>query len=230
LLLMALYSANLSTERRADALLSDVRSLRTNVSSEKDALAILHRYGPEEPSVASGFCVSTTAGRSVILGNDTLNWLGRKSRVLRPFGNRVWSVEVTVLTENGRVCSVLYSVQALRSDGNWQVVVHAYDQADSSSRMYRPSPYETSARVYKSMFELRAQLTLRATAEQRERALGFALSCLARFGGCQQPCELLPSAWLDYQGEAHQNGWEVPPEEISGRCKSLPSSAMGEVR
>jgi hypothetical protein len=219
---MVVYFANLSTERRADALLPEVRGLRTNVSSEKDALAILHRYGPQGPSVASGFCVSTTAGRSVTLRNDTLNWLGQKSQILRPFGNRVWSVEVVVLTENGRLCSVLYLVQALRSDGNWQVMVYAYDEGDSSSRMYSPSPYETSARVYKSMFELRAKLTLSATAEQRERALGFDLSCLARFGGCQQPCEILPSAWLDYQGEAHENGWEIPPQEISGRCKSLP--------
>jgi hypothetical protein len=220
--LLTLYGVNLSIARRADALLREARGLRTNGSSEQDTLAVLDRFGPEEPGVASGFCISTTAGRSVVLGNDTLNWLGRESRLLRPFGNGVWSVEVTVLTENGRVCSVLYYVQALRSDENWEVTVQATDVGDPSSRMYGPTPYDTSVRVYKGTIGLSVKLTPQATAEQREHALGFDLSCLTRFAGCQQPCGLLPSAWLDYQREAHENGWEVPPEDVNDqRCKSV---------
>jgi hypothetical protein len=38
-------------------------------------------------------------------------------------------------------------------------------------------------------------LTPTSTATERQQAYGFNLTCLARFGGCKDSSELLPSAW-----------------------------------
>jgi hypothetical protein len=54
-----------------------------------------------------------------------------------------------------------------------------------------------------------AQVYPEGTQDHRQHACDFDLTCLAQFGGCRGICELMPSAWVDYQKEAQKKGWEA---------------------
>jgi hypothetical protein len=127
------------------------------------------------------------------------------------------------VTDHDRVCAVLYFLRALRSDRVREVSVHVYDQQNLLTPPYSQPPYEVSARLYKDSLDFTTKVTVDATSEQRQHALDFDLSCLSHVGGCQQPCELMPSVWFDYQRRARAEGLAVPPDELGDpRCKRLP--------
>ena len=91
------YVLNLRTKRKAEALLRDARTLEIGKSTEEDVQRIVARYGGESGLVGSGYYDPSAKPHSVYVANSGLNWLGRTSRLLRPFGNRHWSVEVAFL-------------------------------------------------------------------------------------------------------------------------------------
>jgi hypothetical protein len=220
---VVLCVANLRAERKAASLLRDLRKVQIGESTEIDVQHILGSYGLQQWGVTSGFCKSADAGYAAVVRNDALDRLGLRSSALRPFGNRAWSAEAVVLTDHDRVCAVLYFLRALRSDGVREVSVHVYDQQNLSNPFYRQPPYDVSARVYKDSLDFTTRLTIDSTNDQRQHALDFDLSCLSRVGGCRQPCELMPSVWLDYQRRARAEGLALPPDEFSDpRCKRVP--------
>jgi len=49
-----------------------------------------------------------------------------------------------------------------------------------------------------------------ATAEQRQHAYAFSLTCLVKPGrGCDLPCDYLPLAWKDWESELKSEGWKL---------------------
>lgn len=211
----AVYFANLRAERRAEALLRAAHTLEIGKSTEQDVQQIVNRHGGGKWGTVSGLCSSASAGQSAVVDSGGLNWLGLKNAAFRPFGNRYWSVETVFLTSKGRVCAVLYFVRGLRADGNYEVSVRVYYQQDLSTPAYTQPPYYVFTRIYKNALDFSVAFTTEATEIQRQHALDFDLSCLSRFGGCREGCEIMPSAWLDVKGDAKENGWTIPADELA---------------
>lgn len=219
------YVLNLRTKRKAEALLRDARTLEIGKSTEEDVQRIVARYGGESGLVGSGYCDPSAKPHSVYVANSGLNWLGRTSRLLRPFGNRHWSVEVAFLMNHERLCAVVYHVRAFRSDGVWEIAVRADYQERSESPVYTQPPYQVSARIFKNFLDFTTSFTTDATEVQRQHALDFDLTCLTRWQGCRAPCELMRSAWLDYQENARKQGLEMRHDELDdSRCTKLAES------
>jgi len=217
------YASNLQTQRQTDALFLDLKGLKIGESTDKEVRRIVQRYGGEAGLTASGFCnPQDDDGHSVAISNGTLNWLGQRSPLLRPFGNRVWTASAVFLTSNGNVCGILYFVRAFRGDGMSEVAVDVnYLQAFSSLDFTGP-PYLVDIYMRKGFLSFKTTLTTNASAEQRTHALDINLTCLSHAGGCRTGCEIMPSAWLDFQRQAQSQGWPLPAEEQGdSRCKKL---------
>jgi hypothetical protein len=81
------------------------------------------------------------------------------------------------------------------------------------------TPYAVSLGSMKGTQYVRSKVTTKATDGQVQRAFKLDLNCLTRLGGCRLRCEVMPSAWLDYQKEAKEKGWDLPPDELADpRC------------
>jgi hypothetical protein len=211
------YVVNLRTERRAQALLNDARTLELGKSTEADVRRILTRYGESEGH-ASGFCDPLhETSHMVDISNPYLNLMGGETRALRPFGNRFWHVSVFFVTSHGYVCAVLYRVQAALPHGVREVAIDLrYIDANHAGE-----PYGVSNYIYKDLLWTRITVTPQATEEQRNHAFDFDLSCLTGHVGCQAGCEITPSAWIDYQSNAYASGTPIGPEELieDHKCK-----------
>jgi hypothetical protein len=59
-------------------------------------------------------------------------------------------------------------------------------------------------------FGIAVFITPEATEQQRDAAFDFDLSCSSRFGGCPEPCELMPAAWKEAVRRYENN--ETPTE------------------
>jgi hypothetical protein len=214
----AIFAANFHTERKAVALFQEVRSLRTGESTDAEVQGIVRRYGGEAGLQPTGFCQSPDNTHSVEIRSEGLNWLGEKAAWLRPFGNRLWSINVTMGHESRSGLLVSTWVDAYAWKAPQEV------EAESNLVLGHPGDqsYSVSVGVQRDISSIRVEVfPTWATAEQTLHASDFDLSCLARFGGCHAPCELLPSAWLDYQAEAREKGWSLPPDEMNdARCKT----------
>jgi hypothetical protein len=209
--------------RKAEQLLRETGSLRVGLSTEADAHKVLDKYG-SAGSQTSGFCRSSNTILSANVTNHTLDWLGRRSPMLRPFGNRNSGADVIVLIDAGQVCAVLYSVRADFSDLSGEGDAEVYDLSNQSGSVFLNSqlPYFTHVHTIKGYSFISAELTPNATSVQRQRALGFDLSCLTRLGGCRQPCEILPAVWSDVEQRARVEGWDLPAEETTDpQCSKL---------
>jgi len=59
-----------------------------------------------------------------------------------------------------------------------------------------------------------------ATEEERRRAFTYDFSCVTRFRGCRQPCEIAPLVWQDVYQQSLNSGWTTLVEEASDpHCK-----------
>jgi len=228
LLLVAVESLvfilTLRSQRKAEALLREVRGLSVGESSEEDVLSIVRRYGGENGSTASGYC-SAIGGEthSVGVSNNFLNRLGVKMPLLRPFGNPFWRVNATFVIQNGLLCFASYDYEGFLGDGDWSVSADVYSRQSFPKYPDAPEAYEILAGTFRHDRSFRTTVTPDATAEQREHAFDLDLSCITRFGECRQPCELMPSVWLDDQRIARERGLSLPSDEINDpRCKKLP--------
>jgi len=215
----AISAVNLHKERTAEALLRDTSSLKVGESPEKDVQRVVARYhGYSTPS--TGLC-GPDKPYSASVSNPDLNWLGGMSPSLRPFGNRYWMVDISFGIAGGRLCAVVYYIRALRADGEYEVLVKVSDEVFPSP-LYSPPPYQISAQTFKNFLRFNVYLTTAATPDERQRALGFDLSCLTRHNGCSSGCEIVPEAWIDLQKNAHPEGQALPVEEINNpKCKQL---------
>ncbi|MGB8837614.1 MAG: hypothetical protein WCC67_12760, partial [Candidatus Acidiferrales bacterium] len=63
--------------------------------------------------------------------------------------------------------------------------------------------------------DLSASVTTLGGPKDHQRAFDFDLSCLSRLGGCRGVCELMPSAWIDYQKKAQEKGLDLPADELA---------------
>jgi hypothetical protein len=202
---------------QAEALLRDIRTIQLEDETDDSIQAILAKGGREVVREKTSLCSGDDDEYYVVVKNPTLDWLGIRSSVLRPFGNRVWKVDANAVMSHGQPCALRFQIVSFRE--------HELVLANVTYERDYPSinPYEGGYRKYKGSDWLQIQLTTRSTPEQRKSVFETDLSCLKRLWGCLSACEVMPAVWQDYQIEARQQGWPLPADEANdARCRRLP--------
>jgi hypothetical protein len=218
-----LYAANLRAANDAEGLLRDVANLQVGQSTQGDVEAIVRQYGgnaagpSEQPS-----CERYDQRRAVTVTSEISDWIGWRAPILRPFGDQRWRVDAYFATYHDRLCYARYWLRAEPRDES-----HALNVAVTLSEntpLEGQGAYDASFRDIHNVHDMQTIAMAGATTEERHRAFGLDLSCLTRIGGCREVCEVMPSAWLDYQRKARASGWVVRPDEANDpRCKQLPT-------
>ena len=212
------YFADVWERHTASALLSQVSNLQVGRSSTDEVLRIVRQYG-------GGASARTVAFGCP--GGGELYWVqvgggaqsnGWHSLTGRLLGNRWWMAQANFRVADGRVTCAGYHLRTISS--NFAI----YATASSTFLLAEPeaAPYDVAFRDLHNVHELSAGVRSDASAQQRRRAFDFDFSCLSRIGGCRGACEIMPSAWLDYQKQAPPNGRALPSEEADDPlCKKL---------
>ena len=82
--------------------------------------------------------------------------------------------------------------------------------------------YSVYGGVERNIYYLRTEV-YGSKQEEYKNAFEFRLDCLKEFGGCKNPCEIMPAAWVDAEEEARAEGQPFPPPGFDIGC-SLPSN------
>src|ERR1700683_1164547 len=221
LVVIALYVENLHDVLQARSLLKDIAALRGNQTTEDQISQLVKRYGGKETGMWSGDCSLNERTYWVSMNDKALNALGPNMGRFRLFGNRVWFVNARFNTSGGRLCRAEYRFYAwIRATDLMELSVLAL-QPDDKSQLAR---YAVYSGVQRNIYYLRSDIRS-ATVEQHEHAFDFRLDCLAGFGGCRNPCEVLPAAWTDAEKEARSQGEPFPPPGFDVGC-TLPSKPL----
>lgn len=219
---IAIRIANARTEKRAERLLRSVRTLRVGSSTAQDVEAITRRF-PSEAVGASSDCPRADRVYSFRVADDTMNWIGGRVPALRKIGIRPAGVVAMVLLDQGIVCSVYFDVETTPDTSDREV------KASTSLGPVRHEPsfadprYRVWLRLIRAHIRaLDVRISPAVKDERHAHAFDYDFSCVARWNGCRAPCELMPSAWFDYQKEARANGWSLPAEDAGDpRCPKL---------
>jgi hypothetical protein len=210
--------------RSAEKLLQDIGSLDPRTATEAQIRSIVQHYGRDDGGYAfDGRCSwGKQTFHFVSIRSTFAWWLDRRMREAHWIVDRPWDVSARFVFDSQGLCKIDYQVVDIMPD--------RYDAVYATSTYLRPpvpEPFNYTLGPapprYPRGFE--AQVTSAATPEQKRHAFDVDLSCLTRFGGCNAGCELMPSAWLDYQHKARQEGWPLPQVDTQDpRCKMAGSS------
>lgn len=213
------YLVNLRAVHKAENLLQEVRALDLDRSTAGDVERIVDSFGAAEMAFP-GYCDKIDSVRSIEVSSPPLNQIGRKVPMLRWFGNSVWEAQAHFVIEQGRLCFVEYKISA-----NPSPLTRTLFVLNSAGSYGRPQTqgddfsYGVGLRNLHYFHDLSADDRAISNVEAHRHTFDFELSCLSRFGGCRGVCELMPSAWLDYQNEAKEKGWDIPADELANpRC------------
>jgi hypothetical protein len=217
--LCVIYVLQSRVERRADALLNGVRTLRLEISTSTDVMAIVHKYqGFEFIGGWNSGCGPYESSYSVRIANDSINRLGLRFSFLQ-FAVKPQGVVASFMLNQDRLHCMMFSVESYPPH-DWKrlmVEAHAYPAAPG---VLWPSsdPFGVEYDGGKFWYFF-ANLKPGATPEELKLTFNFDLSCIARIGGCVAACELMPTAWLEYEKKAHERGLRIPRHELDdGRC------------
>jgi hypothetical protein len=207
----------LRAKHRSDALLLDLRNLSIGKSSAADVLQVARRYdGP----VAHGFmnCVDGDQCYEIDSGlpRKLDQFMLHRVPLQRLTGLTPWFVEAALATTGGTLTSMRVHVGANAYDNPLDGLTEEVIAED------RPA-YMAVQENLRGAYRLQVEITQRASPEQRALAFDFDLSCAIAYGGCHQVCELMPSAWQNYEQKPFTAGVPITADEINDpRCKRLP--------
>jgi hypothetical protein len=219
----AAYAETLRERRKAEHLLADIRALHIGESNEQAVRQLAKEYGGRQDDFVDGFCgpIPGSAYRMQV-ANDTLNKLAWALPGFRWFGNRVWTADALLIVKRGTLCYVSYRITAFPVEQHYVMDVRVNALLSPGPPAKYVPPYVVDAGLMRDEWRFWVDVLTDATEDQKNRAFDFDLSCLTRPGGCHAGCELMPSAWLDYQSTVRENGWSLPSEDANDhRCKKL---------
>lgn len=214
----------------ATALLQEVRSVTPGQTADEDIQRIVQKYGGDTGRQWGDDCeqfVPSAKTYAVDVESKWDNWIGARDILhrthLRVFGATVWRANAFFGIQNGHLACVRYRIASIPAHSASVFASIDYRLPEGRSDVL----YAVGFRRVHSAKNLNAFLTTEAPEIQRGNAFGFNLSCLSRIGGCRNVCEVMPSAWRDYEAKARAQGDVVPPEgalppeELSApRCKT----------
>jgi hypothetical protein len=219
---LTIFAVNFTYRKKAEGLLKDIRTLRADLSTTADVERIMSRHGGSPSKSYASFCTPSDGAYDVGTGSQTINQLGRSVPLLSRFGLRQWGTAATVVLRGGRVCYLHYGVGMEDPNGQWQWSVESNLMPDGQSDVSGDEQrrYKVGTRDYKGVRRLRSELTPEATEEERRRAFTYDFSCVTRFRGCRQPCEIAPLVWQDTYQQSLNSGWKTLVEEANDpHCK-----------
>ena len=211
--------ANFRTQKAAEDLSREVRVLKIGESTEQDVQRIVAENSAESRIDHFNLCGVGAETHRTVIGNGILNWLGYRAKILRPFGNRVWRVEADLVVDKGKLCFVEFVLRTF--DPRYDLEIASSSIAEQDSEDSNMEPYRVSVGSQRNIRYMRTETTTQATEEERQHAFDFDLACLSRFRGCSVLCEVVPSAWVDYQEKTKANGNFVPNDDLTDlHCKN----------
>lgn len=218
--LCVVHVVQLRVERRAEALLNEVRSLRLEESTAADVHSLVERYHGIQGVGGrnSGSCDRFDTSYSIRIANDALNSVGLRYSFLR-FAIKPQGVVADFMLNEGRLHCMLYTFASFPPH-DWKelrVEAHAYPAAPRISwPLSKPFVVDYGSGNDWVFF---VNLKPGATPEELKRAFDFNLSCMGRFGGGAAACEVMPTAWKQYQEYARERGIRIPRHELEDkRC------------
>jgi hypothetical protein len=142
-----------------------------------------------------------------------------RSVILRHFGASVWRVSASFgVDDRGRLTCVDYQVISIPAHAESAQLSAQYSLPYSSSDS---TTYEVGYTDVHYVRRLSAVATTNGTAEEQRSIFDFDLDCLTRIGGCRTACEVMPSAWLEYQRRAREDGLPRSADQSDPRCRAL---------
>ncbi|SRR6266581_1255543 len=217
-----IYAANLRTRHQAEALLRDVRRIRVGESTTADVLRIVRHYPGALPGSASS-CAADES-HSIRIANDIINRFGFAAPALRILGARPSGVVVMFLLKKGQVCYMSYVFGAGVSDLDLEAeMTERFFDCDVNATEYsRDACYSVAEGGIRRTRRLSAEVSNLASAQERQHAFDFDLSCLTSIRGCEKLCVMNPSVWRDEVAKARKEGWTLRPEDINDpRCLTI---------
>ena len=209
--------AYLHQEKQAAALLTEIRSLNVGRSTTAQTICVVSEFGGvSDESSNDAACIARDSSYRVVIANNIVNKLALSVPALRSVAHPR-GVLATFLLKGGTLCYVQFLIET-QPLPNELLRVSGTEVLPQGSPEARWNPFQTHYRPVR-LFE--AQVTSTASSEQKNKAFDFDLSCLGKFEGCRAACELMPSAWWEYQSTVRKERRTLPPEEMDGRpCKS----------
>lgn len=219
LALCVIYVVQLRLERRSEALLNDVGSLKLEVSTGADVMAIVQKYqGFEITDGWNSGCGPYDSSYAAVIRNDSINRIGLRFPILR-FAVKPQGAAAQFMLKEGRLHCLIFRVYSFPPHDWKQLTVRAQAYPDQPGLEWPPSvpfgvEYE-SGNVWIFFTNLRPG----ATPEERRRAFDFDLSCMRRIGGCVAACEMMPTAWQEYLKKVREGGLTIPRQDLAdSRC------------
>lgn len=218
-IVLTIFAVNFTCRKKAESLLKDIRTLRVALSTTADVERIMTRHGGSPSQSYASFCTPMDVAYDVWTGSRAINRLERSVPILSRFGLRQWGTGATVILRGGRVCYLRYGVGMEDPNGVWEWGVESILlRSDVSGEEHHG--YKVGTRDDRGVRKLRSELTPEATEDERRRAFTYDFSCVTRFRGCQQRCEIAPLVWKDVYQQSLNSGWTMPLEETSDpHCK-----------
>jgi hypothetical protein len=224
----ASYVANYRAAARAQSLLQDVRSLKLGSTTAAQVYTLVGQYGGNAGQRLGYEECQSDSPRwktySVDVQNKLLNRIGEHDLLhdtdFRQFGATQWRVDAYFgIDSQGRLSCVAFR---LSSDP----IHHSSLRLDAySSQPYSAADRESYAVGYSDVHQVQslwASATTNAAPEHMQHLFDFDLRCLTRIGGCRMACEVMPTAWLDYQRDARERNLPLPPGQFADpRCQRL---------
>lgn len=216
-IVLTIFAVNFTYRKKAEGLLKDIRTLRVDLSTTADVERIMTRHGGSRSPPYASFGTPMGGAYDVWTGSRAINQLERSVPILSRFGLRQWGTGATVILRGGRVCYVRYGVGMEDPRGVWEWGVESIllpkGRSDVAGEEHRG--YKVGTRDDRGVRRLRSELTPEATEDERRRAFTYDFSCVTRFRGCRQPCEIAPLVWKDVYQQSFGSGWTMPLEETS---------------
>jgi hypothetical protein len=211
----------LRAQHEAERLLQEVRALKIDKSTADDATRIVDEFGAVEKPFP-GYCDKIDSVKSIDVYSPSLNRIGRKMPALRWFGNSAWEAQAHFAISQGRLCFIEYTISANPSPSlaGTLFVLNSTATYGLPHSQNDDFSYGVGLRNLHYFHDLSAAVTTLGSAEDHRRTFDFDLSCLSRFGGCRGVCELMPSAWIDFQKDAREKQVDAPADELADpRCQ-----------
>jgi hypothetical protein len=194
--LVALYT--LYVRHTASTMLRALTDLKAGTSSSSDAERYAQRF---RRHLVSHDCKNSACTYEFEIRNTLLS-----SMRLEPsagFGTRV-TVEGGVITRIG--AGLVRTMDIYPTFGGSAGMVQEYSEI--------PNPYPGAGHyVFPTPIGkpyLQVRLDSHATPEQRKHAFDFSFRCLTKLGGgCDLPCDYLPSAWKDWKVDLQTTGFPM---------------------
>jgi hypothetical protein len=201
-------------------LLSDAQSLRVGESTASDIQGFVLRHGGFKAD--SEFCGTADSCYIVQTGPTvTLNRLFLSSdRFQRWLGVRPWGVNATFQITQSRLSGLLVESIAYTAENDEQLDSRLHIETPGGPGATPYFAHYTVSRGHIHIFEV--WITPQANPLERARGFDFDLSCQIAYSGCGNVCQLMPSAWVDYQREPFGKDSPIPAEEVNDpRCNKF---------